>query len=219
MRDHSDQSDEFFMLGIVGGVGSGKSFVARVFGELGCIVSDSDRAAREVIQRAAVRERLVEWWGPGVVNESGEVDRSAVAGIVFNDPAQRRRLEALTHPLILEERQRVVEAARRDGAPGVIVDAPLLLEAGLERECDGVVFVEATEGTRLQRVRRSRGWTEDEWRRREAAQMDVAEKRRRSDFVIPNDDGGEDRTRAAVKRVFDSMRERRADRREARPAE
>lgn len=172
------------VIGLAGGVGSGKSTVARAFAELGCVVSDSDQQARAALDRPEVRAALAEWWGGGVLDDEGRVDRAAVARIVFEDPEQRTRLEDLIHPLIRETREGLVASAGR--APAVIVDAPLLFEAGLDAECDAVVFVDAPYPERLARVRASRGWDERELDRRESAQWPVDRKRAASDHVIDN---------------------------------
>ncbi|MBA4028637.1 MAG: dephospho-CoA kinase [Planctomyces sp.] len=187
-------------IGLVGGIGAGKSFVASLFAQLGCAVSDSDAAARAALLRTDVRDTLVSWFGPAILDESGAVSRPALARIVFTDPAQRARLEGLTHPIVHAERARLIDQAARTGAPAVIVDAPLLLEAGVDRECDAVVFVEAPRALRLERVR-SRGWDERELDLREAAQLPLDEKRRRSHHVVENA-GDTAATRAAVEAVL-----------------
>ncbi|TVS02380.1 MAG: dephospho-CoA kinase [Phycisphaerales bacterium] len=176
------------VIGLAGGIGSGKSTVASAFAELGCLVLDSDAEAKQALQRPEVRDQLVGWWGPGVLDESGAIDRRRVAQIVFADADERRRLEGLIHPLVKKSRREAIGLAR--GKPGVVIDAPLLFEAGLEGECDEVVFVEASRARRLERVLRTRGWDEEEFERREAAQMPLEEKRRRCGFVIVNEDDG-----------------------------
>ncbi|CAN5846151.1 dephospho-CoA kinase [soil metagenome] len=180
-------------IGIVGGIGAGKSTVAAAFAALGCAVSDSDAEARALLRRADVRDELVRWWGgepgagtPPLLDAAGEISRAAVSGIVFRAPAQRARLEALIHPLLAVMRGALIGAAAARGAPAVIIDAPLLFEAGLERECDAVVFVDTPRGERLRRLA-SRGWDEGEVTRREGAQMALEDKRGRSNFVIRND--------------------------------
>ena len=174
------------VIGLVGGVGSGKSSVARAFEARGCVVSDSDAVVKEVLTRQEVRDILVGWWGRSILDGEGRVDRKKVADVVFRDAFERRRLEALVHPLIRESREALIERARASGAKGVVVDAPLLFEAGVDAECDAVVFVETTRAVRLGRVREHRGWDEGELDRREKAQMPLEEKRRRSDHVITN---------------------------------
>ena len=101
-------------LGIAGGVGSGKSSVAAILAQLGCLVADSDALAREAVRDPAVRDRIVSWWGSGVLDESGEIDRGEVARIVFSRPDQRRRLESLVHPWIEAHRRKLFEQAPPD---------------------------------------------------------------------------------------------------------
>lgn len=180
-----DEPDPIPVIGLVGGVGSGKSATARAFEKLGCLVSDSDKAVRAVLARPEVAQELASWWGRGILNKGGGVDRKKVAEIVFEDDFQRRRLEGLVHPLVRESREELIDRAKREGAKGVIVDAPLLFEAGVDSECDTVVFVETPRSVRLERVK-SRGWDGEELDRRENAQMTLEEKRRRSDHVLVN---------------------------------
>lgn len=170
------------VIGLAGGIGAGKSTVARAFAELGCVVVDSDALAREALQRPEVRDALVSWWGGAVLDEQGRVDRKAVASIVFKDPAERTRLEGLIHPLVRKSRAELI--AHASGAPAVIVDAPLLFEAGVDTECDAVIFVDTPRAVRLERVERTRGWDAAELARREASQLPVEAKRARSQLVI-----------------------------------
>lgn len=181
-----DGPDLVPVIGLVGGVGAGKSAVARAFEKHGCVVSDSDKAVREVLARPEVVDTLVGWWGEGILDSEKHVDRKKVADVVFKDPYERRRLEALVHPLVRESREELVRRAQAAGAKGVVVDAPLLFEAGVDAECDAVVFIEATRAVRLGRVREARGWDAGEIDRREKAQMSLEEKRRRSDHVLIN---------------------------------
>ncbi len=174
------------VIGLAGGIGAGKSEVARILADLGCVVTDSDAEARAALDRPDVRSRLVEWWGPGVVGPDGRVDRGAVAKVVFADPAQRAKLEAVVHPLVKESRAEVIRRAGEGRARAVVIDAPLLFEAGVDAECDAVIFVDAPREVRLERVRATRGWDEAELARRESAQMPAEEKRRRSDEVLVN---------------------------------
>ena len=177
------------VIGLAGGIGAGKSAVARAMVELGCVVSDSDTLARAALERDDVRAQLVSWWGDGVFGADGAVDRGAVARIVFGDDAQRLRLETLVHPLVRVSRGEAIARAEAAGARAFVIDAPLLFEAGLDAECDVVVFVEAPRAVRLARVRQHRGWDEAELARRESAQLGNDEKRRRADVVVAN---GED---------------------------
>lgn len=174
------------IIGIAGGIGSGKSFVADLFGELGCLVIRSDDAVHEAYRDPQVREAIRQWWGEAVFRPDGEVDRSAIGRIVFADPEQRRRLERLLHPVVARTRQAAMERSADDPQVRAFVwDTPLLFETGLERQCDAVVFVEAPEDLRLSRVQ-TRGWDRAELARRENLQMPLDKKREISDYVIRN---------------------------------
>jgi dephospho-CoA kinase len=185
---HEDAGSRgLLVLGLTGGIGAGKSEVASVLSELGFLVVDSDKDAKEALQRPEVKAELVKWWGPQVLDADGNIDRKAVATIVFADPEQRTRLEGLIHPLVKAGRAELVRRAAAEGRPGVVIDAPLLFEAGSDRECDAVMFVDAPREQRVERLRASRGWDEDELARREKAQLSLEEKRKRSDVVVVND--------------------------------
>lgn len=198
-------SDGFLILGLAGGIGSGKSAVAAVLGELGFVVSDSDAGARAVLERPEVVAELVRAFGQSVLDASGKPDRKAIADAVFGDEARRRTLEQIVHPRLHEERATLIEAARARGAAGVVIDAPLLFEAGVDAECDAVIFVDTPRAVRLARVVEGRGWTEAELARREAAQMPLDEKRRRSHQVVAND-GDMDALRARVRAAVEAIR-------------
>jgi dephospho-CoA kinase len=191
------------VIGLAGGIGSGKSTVGRILAELGCHVSDSDAAGRAALRDPRIKAQLLEWWGPELLDVQGEIDRGAVARIVFNDPQARRRLEALTHPWI-ESRRRRDWAAAPAGTLAFVIDAPLLFEAGLDAACDAVIFVEATPAVRLERVSRGRGWDAAELARRELSQMSLDAKRSRADHVIDNN-GDLDSLTERVRQVLNDI--------------
>lgn len=173
------------VIGLAGGIGAGKSRVAAILAEAGCLVSDSDADARAVFEEPAVIETLRSWWGEEVVRPDGAIDRSEVARRVFVDPEERSRLEGLVHPAIHARRRARFESASSE-TPALVIDAPLLFEAGLDAECDAILFVDAPREVRLERVRRHRGWDESELDRREAAQWPVHRKRAGADEVVEN---------------------------------
>ncbi|MBL8886191.1 MAG: dephospho-CoA kinase [Phycisphaerales bacterium] len=172
------------VLGLAGGIGAGKSAVARELESRGALVLDSDSRAKSVLETPEARDVLVSWWGPEILKD-GRVDRKRVADVVFADAEQRRRLEAFVHPRLHAARRVDIDAAAARGVRLVVIDAPLLQEAGVDKECDAVVFVDAPRQQRLERVR-SRGWDDAELTRREAAQLSLSEKKARSTFVIEN---------------------------------
>jgi dephospho-CoA kinase len=173
------------VIGLAGGIGAGKSTVARILRELGCAVVNSDDLAREALRDPDIKRELVKWWGQNVLDATGEIDRSTVAHVVFADPAERKRLEALTHPWI-EERRREHFAEAERSTCAYVIDAPLLFEAGVDQECDAVIFVDAPRKLRLERLMRDRGWSEEELNRRESSQLSLDEKRSRADYVVEN---------------------------------
>ena len=118
------------IIGITGGIGAGKSTVARILSELGCFVVDSDDLARQALLDPIVVETLVQWWGREILDPRDQIDRRAVAKIIFTRPAERKRLESLVHPWI-EKRRLAMFAAAPDAAPALVIDAPLLVEARL----------------------------------------------------------------------------------------
>jgi dephospho-CoA kinase len=181
-----------FVLGIVGGIGSGKSRVAAEFAAIGWLVVDFDAKVRKALSTISVRDTLVDWWGEKVLDRDGNLDRKAVASIVFKDAQQRERLESLLHPMVLLTRDQAQQLARDADAPGVVLDAPLLFESGQDRACDAVVFVETSHQTRLNRVMDHRGWSPDDLRTRESSQMPLTEKRARSTHIIQNEPGNDD---------------------------
>lgn len=172
-------------IGIVGGIGAGKSEVARLLGELGCVVSDSDSESHCVLASDEVLQQLRARWGERALRPDGTPDRHAIGRIVFADAAERTWLESLIHPRLHAAREALFAA--HPHARGHVVDAPLLLEAGLGDSCDAIIFVEAPETLRRARVLASRGWSAEELARRESAQWPLDRKRAFSHHVVCNE--------------------------------
>jgi dephospho-CoA kinase len=181
------QPGRFLVVGLVGSIGAGKSEAARVLAELGCVVIDADKLAKDALRRDDVKAQLRSWWGDDLFDASGSIDRAMLAQRIFADSEQRQRLEALVHPIVHETRAAEIARAKGDGKPGVVIDAPLLLEAGSERFCDYVLCIDAPREVRVARVVTTRGWSEEELAKREAAQISITEKRERSHATIDND--------------------------------
>jgi dephospho-CoA kinase len=196
------------VIGIVGGVASGKSFVAEQFQRLGAEIIRADQIGHEVLAEVEVRETLRRRWGAAVLDEQGNVSRAAVAQIVFapppEGPLQRAFLEQVTHPRIRRKVRRQVDMLTRQGTcPAVVLDVPLLLEAGWDDFCNRIVFVETALELRQQRALQ-RGWSEADFAAREAAQESLHEKRICADWVIDNS-GSPDTTFAQVQNIWRSL--------------
>jgi len=177
------------IIGIVGGIASGKSMVADMLAELGAVVLCADRTAHKILDQPEVRDQLVARWGRGVLASDGQVDRSAIARVVFGPDAsadeEREFLESVVHPLVLTALKKKQYLLAKQGLEVFVIDAPLLMEAGWESDCDCVLFVESADADRLQHAEK-RGWAPEELEQREAAQMPLATKRHRADVVIDN---------------------------------
>jgi dephospho-CoA kinase len=178
------------VIGIVGGVGSGKSSVARELAELGAMTLDVDQVGHDVLNEIEIKNRLAERWGTGVTDSSGEIDRSVVAGIVFADSPEAagelKFLESVVHPRITDQLvSRIAEFKQSEKTGVFVVDAAVMVKAGWDRLCDRLVFVEVPEGDRLMRCQQ-RGWTSEEFYRRELNQQSLELKRERADWVIDN---------------------------------
>jgi dephospho-CoA kinase len=191
------------IIGLVGGIGSGKSFVAQIFADEGCVVIDSDAAVGEAYQRPEVRQKLREWWGGQILLPNGQINRKEIARRVFNDEQERRRLEQLIHPIVAELRDEQMQVGAADpSVKAYIWDTPLLLEAGLGDQCDWIVYVDAPEEQRLERVRRTRGWDEGELARREKLQMPLDKKLDMANDIVRNTAGADEEVRNQVRKVL-----------------
>lgn len=196
-----------YIIGLLGGVASGKSLVARQLAGLGAGVLDADGAGHEVLRLPDIEAAARQRWGEAVLDADGRIDRARLARIVFADlpegPPERRYLEQLTHPEIGRLLQRQAETMAARGTPAAVLDAPLLLEAGWDAFCDRLVLVDAPRETRLSRAL-ARGWTKEDFLAREGAQESLDHKRKRADLIVDNS-GPAERTQAQVERFWRSL--------------
>jgi len=191
------------VIGLVGGIASGKSMVATLFAEERSAVHlDADSVARRVLARPAVGKAVARRI-PGAVGRDGKMDRQKLAREVFSNPQALAALEEITHPPI---RQALVAAIRRARTDYVVIDAPLLQETGVDSLCDAVVYVACPARTRRARARRNRGWTTKQHAGREAHQWSCRRKRARADYVIDNS-ADRKRMRRDVRRVLRAIEE------------
>jgi dephospho-CoA kinase len=176
------------VFGLTGGIGSGKSTVAALLRDRGVEVVDADALAREAVAKgSAGLSQVVEAFGDAVLDASGDLDRKRLGALVFDNAEERRRLNAITHPIVRELSQQRFAELDRQGVELAAYDVPLLFEVGLDHVMRPVVVVHASEATQVERVVRRDGLSEDEARARIRAQLPLAEKRARADYVIEND--------------------------------
>ncbi len=195
-------------LGIIGPIASGKSTVARMFGELGATVVSADALGHEVLREPEVENSARSRWGGDIFGADGHIDRRRLAQIVFaptdQGPRERRFLEQLTHPGIRRHLADTLATLGNDGVEVVVLDAALLLEANWDEFCDRIIYVGAPDGVGLKRAE-ERGWSAEQYATREAAQMPLELKRKRADIVLDNS-GTPELLRAEVQRIWSSLR-------------
>ena len=196
------------LVGIAGGIASGKSYVTELLRENGAAVILADEAAHNVLKLDEVKRLVRERWGEGIFASDGEVDRTQMGKIVFapppDGPRELKYLEELIHPRVGDAIGRqVAELAAEGKVPAIVLDVPLLFEAGWNKICDKVVFVDAPASVRAARAHQ-RGWSSEELARREAAQQPLEAKRQQSDLVIDNS-GSPEFTRAQVNDFWRSL--------------
>lgn len=177
------------LIGIVGGVGAGKSSVVRNVKSLRLHFIDADRIGHEQLAVKEIKDLIVKTFGKQVLDSSGDVSRPNLAAEVFGDSHdkqhRRQQLNQIVHPAIRSEVRRQIDSAPQD-VDAIILDAALLLESGWENECNAVIFIDTSLEQRQKRVAEARGWSAEEHKRREASQLSVEEKRQKSDFCVDN---------------------------------
>ena len=202
------------LVGLTGGIGSGKSTVAEALRALGATVVDADAIVHELQRKGSpLLAEMVEAFGPEILRPDGELDRQALGDVVFRDPAARKRLGDLVHPKVGAEMMARVEAARAAGAQVVVMDVPLLLEgrqagrgSAARAPYDCVVVVWVSEAVQIDRTIARDGCEREEAERRVRAQMPLDEKRDLADHVIDNS-GTREASEAQVRALFDRLRE------------
>lgn len=178
----------FLLVGLTGGIGTGKSTVSRIFRDLGCLIIDADLLAREVVepgQRAY--QKLVAEFGREILEAEGRIDRKKLGALVFNDPVKRKRLEELTHPEIRGRQAVILQSLAEEGFDGIVIfDAALLVETGGARNMDRVVVVYADEATQRTRLIVRDDISEEEAAQKIRSQMPLAEKVKQAHYVVDN---------------------------------
>jgi dephospho-CoA kinase len=197
---------KFLLVGLTGGIATGKSTVSALLRQLGCEIIDADLLAREVVEPGQPSlAQIVTEFGRDVVTAAGALDRKKLGAIVFANPERRRRLEAITHPAIRDRFQaRLDELAERGFVGLVVFDAAVMIESGNYKNMDRLVVVVTDEPTQLARLHGRDGTDDAENRRKVASQMPLAEKAKLADYVIDNS-GDREATAEQVRRVFAAL--------------
>lgn len=190
------------MVGLTGGIGSGKSTVSAMLEALGATIIDADQLAREAVAPGSEGlEALVARFGPEVLDAAGQLDRKGLGRLVFKDAAARKDLEGIVHPRVAALAATRIQAAAAAGAPLVVYDVPLLYENGLDASLPAVVVVSVSPATQRARVAARDDLSAEDIEDRIAAQLPLADKATRADYVIDND-GPLERTRDQVRALY-----------------
>lgn len=193
------------VVGLTGGICSGKSTVTAMFRRLGATVIDADQVAHELVEPdQPLFETVASAFGREIVGADGRIDRRRLGAVVFADPSARRRLEAILHPAIIEECERRIRQAEVSGTSICLVNAALLIESGWHPRFDAVILVEASKAIQLDRLVEARGLSRDEAMLRIRSQMPQQEKRRHARYVIENN-GALEETARQVKTVWEQL--------------
>jgi dephospho-CoA kinase len=186
-QDHKGERSRQIVIGLIGGIGSGKSTVAEELKNNGGQIISGDALGHEALRQPDIRQRVVSRWGPEILTGDGEIDRRRLGRIVFSDAEERKALESIVFPYIKSRlRAEIARCFEDPRGEFVVLDAAVLLEAGWNEMCTHVVFIHAPRNVRLSRLREQRGWCDQELAARERAQMPLAVKKRRADFVVDN---------------------------------
>ncbi|OGP89740.1 MAG: dephospho-CoA kinase [Deltaproteobacteria bacterium RBG_16_48_10] len=195
------------IVGLTGGIASGKSTVSNVLREEGAYLIDADQIAREIVRpHTPTWQELIKTFGEDILQKDGSIQRKKLAAIVFSNPEKRSLLNQLLHPRIREETQRRLKViGQSDPEAIVVVDAALLVETGDYREMDRLIVVHSTEALQMERLREREGVSPEEAQRMVSAQMPLEEKLKVADFVIRNE-GSLEETRRKAKEVFQELK-------------
>jgi dephospho-CoA kinase len=195
------------IVGLTGGVASGKTGVSQILREEGAYLIDADQIARELVQpHTATWNELIRVFGKEILQEDGSIHRKRLAAKVFSDPEQRNLLNQILHPRIKAEmNRRVKEIGQKDPNAIVVIDAALLIELGDHREMDKVIVVTSTEKQQIERLKKRDGVDQEEAQRILFSQMPLEEKMKVADFVIQNE-GSFEETRRRVKEIFQELK-------------
>ena len=192
MMSDGIMGNRMMIVGLTGGIATGKSTTAEMIRGAGIPVHDADAAEHQLmVPGGAAIAPITVMFGSDMVAEDGSVDRQKLGGVVFGDPEKRRALEAIIHPLVTAHRDRFLQEQRQKNTAMVVLDVPLLFETGGDANCDFVILCYADDQTQRSRGLARAGMTEDKWTAILASQMPMSEKRARADAVIETQHGME----------------------------
>jgi dephospho-CoA kinase len=181
------KADKKPVIGIIGGMCSGKSTVATEFAKLGCAVIDADEIAHEALKKQDVQKKVVRLFGKEILDAKGWVSRSALAYKVFGDPGKLEKLTGMLHPIVLSRVEELIGRYNEQGwVRAIVLDIPLLVEVGWKKRCDRIIFIDCKAPLRLERAKKTGLFEADQLKIRENLQISLDKKKRIADNIVDN---------------------------------
>ena len=178
------------IIGILGGICSGKSTVAAEFAKLGCKIIDADKIAHELLDEPAIKQKIVSFFGRDILDSMGKIDRSKLANIVFADDDKLALINKMIHPPVLARIEQLIEQYKRQPAvKAIVLDIPLLVEVGWAKRCDKLVFVDCNRQLRAERAQKMGLFDENQLKIRENLQISLDKKINIAENTIDNNSG------------------------------
>ncbi len=175
------------MIGILGGMYSGKSTVAAELAKLGCAVIDADSVSHQLLEEKDVLKKIVRVFGKEILDDKGKISRSALANRVFGDPAKLAILTGILHPLVMARVEELItKCGPQPAVRAIVLDIPLLVEVGWEKRCDNIIFVDCAPPIRLERAQKTGVFEADQLKIRENLQISLDKKKRIADNIVDN---------------------------------
>jgi dephospho-CoA kinase len=178
------------IIGILGGIGSGKSTVAGLFSKLGCGVIDADKIAHQMLKKTLIKKELQKLFGSGIISKKGKIDRRKLAEAAFKSRQKAAQLNRIIHPAVLSRIEQLIkEYNRQPGIKAIVLDVPLLAETGWTKRCDKLIFVSCNLKNRLKRAKKSGLFDKNKLKIREKFQISLDKKRKIAENIVDNNVG------------------------------
>ena len=175
------------IIGILGGIGSGKSTVAELFAQLGCVVIDADKIAHQALEEPVIKQKTVDFFGQKILDSSGQIDRKTLADIAFGNKEKLSKLNSIIHPLVLHRCETLIETYNSQAeVKAIVLDMPLLLEAGWQNRCNKLIFVDCKDELRADRAKKIGIFNKNQLKIRENFQISLDNKAKVSDNTVDN---------------------------------
>lgn len=195
------------IIGILGGICSGKSTVAALFGKLGCGVIDADKIAHQMLKKTLIKKELQRSFGSGIIDRKGKIDREKLADVAFKSRRKAAQLNRIIHPPVLSRiEQFIKEYNRQPNIKAIVLDVPLLAEVGQAKRCDKLIFVKCSRKKRLQRAKKSGLFDENKLKKLEKFQISLDRKKKIAENTIDNN-AGKDIVKKQIAEIFSEFME------------